>query len=249
MNKSTISWTSSTWNPWMGCQKISTGCKFCYMHRIIEKNGDDPNKVKKTSKSFYNPLEWKSGRKIFTCSMSDFFIEEADQWRGQAWKIIKSTPQHTYLILTKRSERIKENLPEDWSKENYPNVWLGVTVENQDNANRILDLENIDCSIKWVSFEPLLGEVYLTDRELSIIDWAVIGGESGNQTGEYKYRKTELSWFLSLMYQLRDSQTPLFFKQFGTWYHYNRFHLKDKKGEIYYNNFPYNFRIRQYPEV
>src|SRR5690606_7254183 len=101
---------------------------------------------------------------------------------------------------------------------------------------------------RWVSFEPLIGEIYLTDKELSVIDWGIIGGESGNEEGKYQYRKTELSWFLSLMYQLRSSKIPIFFKQFGTWYHKNQFFLKDKKGEHYCNRFPEGFKIRQTPE-
>lgn len=248
MEKSLISWTNSTWNPWTGCRKVSAGCKYCYMHRIKEGNGTNPDTVFKSTKSFRAPLNWKDGRKIFTCSMSDFFIEDADTWREEAWEVIKNTKQHTYLILTKRPERIKQCLPKDWSSKNYPHVWIGVTVEDQESVDRIHYLEDFNCSVKWVSFEPLIGQVYLTDRELKIIDWAVIGGESGNLEGKYKFRKTELSWFLSLMYQFRDSNIPVFFKQFGTWYHYNDLKLKDKKGEKYCVNFPKSFQIRKYPK-
>lgn len=244
---SNISWTNSTWNPHMGCRKVSEACKYCYMHRILDKNGTDPKQVFRNNQEFDRPLKWSSGKKIFTCSMSDFFIEEADEWRDELWEIIKKTKQHTYLILTKRPERIKENLPKDWSKKNYPNVWLGITIENQKTLDRIHYLENIECSVKWVSFEPLLGEVYLSDREISIIDWAVLGGESGYETGKYRYRKTELSWFLSLMYQFRSSGIPIFFKQFGTWYYKNKYMLKDWKGEKWCSNFPDSFKLRQYP--
>lgn len=249
MKKSWISWTDSTWNPWMGCRKVTAACKFCYMHRILEKNGTDASVVVKQQHNFYDPTKWSSGKLIFTCSMSDFFIEEADEWRDEAWEVIKNTPQHTYLILTKRPERIKDCLPADWGPENYSHVWLGVTVENQETVSRIHELGKIKCQLKWVSFEPLLGEVYLTDEELSIVEWAVIGGESGNKAGKYTYRKTELSWFLSLMYQFRDSNTPIFFKQFGTWYHYNKLKLRDWKGEKWCSKFPTAFQIRQYPEI
>ena len=245
---SNISWTDSTWNPFTGCRKVSEACKFCYMHRILEKNGLNPNTVLLNKVELDKPLRWLNGRKIFTCSMSDFFIEDADNWRDEVWEIIKKTPQHDYLILTKRPERIKSSLPKNWSVINYPNVWLGVTVENQQTIERIHFLKDIECSIKWVSFEPLLSEIYLTSKELSIINWAVIGGESGNLTGDYKFRKTELSWFLSLMYQLRSEQIPIFFKQFGSWYHHNRFMLKDWKGEKYCQNFPLSFQIRNYPK-
>lgn len=245
---SSISWTKSTWNPFMGCRRVSEACKFCYMHRILEGNGKNSKQVFRTGE-LDKPMGWIIGRKIFTCSMSDFFIEEGDASRDEIWNVIKKTPHHTYLVLTKRSERIKECLPKDWSKENYQNVWLGVTVESQKHLSRIHYLEDIECQLKWVSFEPLLGEIYLTQRELNTINWGVIGGESGYESGKYQYRKSELSWFLSLMYQLRSSKIPLFFKQFGTWYHKNQFHLKDWKGEKYCPNFPTGFRIRQYPNL
>lgn len=245
MRKSNISWTDSSWNPWFGCVKISEGCKNCYLHRIYLEGAET---IRKT-KTMQSPYKWKEGRKIFTCSMSDFFIENADEWRNEAWEVIKNTQQHTYLILTKRPERIKECLPDDWCKDNYSNVWLGVTVENQKSIHKIHQLGEIPCQLRWVSFEPLLDEVYLTEKELSIIDWAILGGESGNETGKYRYRKTELSWFLSLMYQLKSSNTPIFFKQFGTWYHKNKFYLKDWKGEKPCVNFPLSFLIRQYPKT
>ena len=185
--------------------------------------------------------------RIFTSSNTDYFIEDADEWRDEAWDIIRRTPYHTYQILTKRPERIQECLPDDWCEENYSHVWLGVTVENQEMVKRIHELAKIKCELRWVSFEPLLSPIYLTKDELDSIHWAVIGGESGNLTGKYRFRKTELDWYLSLMYQIRDSQTPLFFKQLGSWYHHNQFYLKDWKGEKYCKNFPEVFQIRQFP--
>lgn len=248
MKRSSISWTDSTWNPWQGCIKVSSACKNCYMHRLKERSNINPSSIVKSDNSFNSPLIWRTGRRIFTCSMSDFFIEEADKWRDEAWEIIRKTTRHTYLILTKRPERIKSNLPKDWSSVNYPHVWIGVTVEEQGQLQRIHHLEEFGCNVKWVSFEPLLSEVYLTERELRIIDWAVLGGESGYQNGKYQFRKTELSWFLSLMYQFESNKTPYYFKQFGTWYHYNRFKLRDWKGEKECSNFPTSFLIRQFPK-
>lgn len=235
---SNISWTESTWNPWMGCSKVTLGCKHCYMYRILK------NKAKSVVKtnSIKKPLKWIKGKTIFTCSMSDFFIEEADDWRNEAWEVIKETQQHTYLILTKRPERIKECLPDDWCQKNYSNVWLGVTVEDSKSKDRIHQLAEISCELRWVSFEPLLDEVYLTDEELTMIDWAVIGGES-----DANARKSNLSWFLSLMYQCRNSKIPVFFKQFGSWYNKNELKLKDWKGERWCKNFPDTFKIREIP--
>lgn len=235
---SKITWTDATWNPWMGCTKITAGCKDCYMFRLLKELA---LKVRKTA-TMNKPLTWKKSKMIFTCSMSDFFIEEADEWRKEAWNVIKKSQQHTYLILTKRPERIKECLPNDWCKENYSNVWLGVTVENNESKKRIHELAKIPCELKWVSFEPLLEGVYLNEKELSIIDWAIIGGESG-----VKARKSELPWFLSLMYQFRNVKKPVFFKQFGTWYSKNELKLKDWKGEKWCSKFPEEFKVRQIP--
>lgn len=242
--ESKISWTDVTWNPWRGCTKVSAACKNCYMFRSYNRMGIDPKIVTKQENVFNSPLRWSVGTKIFTCSMSDFFHEGADEWRDDAWDVIKKTPQHTYLILTKRPERIRECLPYDWCKEKYSHVWLGVTVESQNEVHRISTLGEIACEIKWVSFEPLLSDIQLTQKELDIIQWAVIGGESGYRN---EVRKTELSWFNSIMFQLISYNVPVFFKQFGSSYHYDEFKLKDWHGQNYCDNFPSRYRIRQYP--
>lgn len=242
--KSLISWTDFTWNPWRGCTKISSACKYCYMYRYYSRLGIDPKIVTKQEGNMNYPLSLKKGEKIFTCSMSDFFHEGADEWRNEAWEVIKKTPHHTYLILTKRPERIKECLPEDWCRENYAHVWLGVTVESQNEVHRIKTLGEVKCEIKWVSFEPLLGDIQLGKEELEIIQWAVIGGESGYKN---EVRKTELSWFNSLMFQLMGYGIPIFFKQFGSSYHFEEFKLKDWHGQEYCKNFPSRYKIRQYP--
>ncbi len=100
--ESQIEWTEATWNPWHGCKKISPGCKNCYMYREKKRYGQDPHNVTKSKTTFKAPLGWKSSKTIFTCSWSDFFIQEADDWRDDAWDVIRKTPEHTYQILTKR---------------------------------------------------------------------------------------------------------------------------------------------------
>lgn len=157
--QSQISWTESTWNPWHGCIKISPGCKNCYMYRDKERYGQDPRKIVRSKTTFNDPLKWKEPRMVFTCSWSDFFIQEADEWRGAAWDIIRNTPQHTYQILTKRPERIADHLPSDWGN-GYSNVWLGVSCENQETADeRIPILLNTPAAVHWVSAEPLLSPI------------------------------------------------------------------------------------------
>lgn len=162
-----IEWTEATWNPWHGCHKVSPGCKNCYMFREKRQYGQDPNAVVRSKTMFTAPLKWVKSRKApkycFTCSWSDFFIAEADLWRSEAWDIIRATPQITYQILTKRPERIATGLPNDWG-EGYPNVWLGVSCENQAAADeRVPLLVDTPAAVRFISAEPLLGPVRLDE--------------------------------------------------------------------------------------
>lgn len=157
-----ISWTDGTWNPWIGCDKVSPGCAHCYMFREQERFNQDPTKVRRTAPATFNsPLRWKEPRRIFTCSWSDFFHANADAWRDEAWRIIRDTPQHVYQVLTKRPERIADHLPADWGQ-GYPNVWLGTSVENQRWTTRIPILLAVPARVHWISAEPLLGPLDLT---------------------------------------------------------------------------------------
>ena len=205
---SKIEWTEATWNPWHGCHKVSAGCKNCYMFRDKKHYGQDPNVVVRSKTKFYDPLKWKEPRTIFTCSWSDFFIEEADPWRDEAFAIMALTPQHTYLVLTKRPDRMREYLMDAYTRERIvneiysltprekvvgvffdlynrgvvhkvdphtdreieclklwplPNVWLGVSVEDQKTADeRIPLLLQTPAALRWLSVEPLLGPVDLS---------------------------------------------------------------------------------------
>lgn len=243
-----IQWAESTWNPWHGCKKVSPGCKFCYMYRDKEKYGQDPSIVVRSKTKFNDPLKWKDGRMIFTCSWSDWFIKEADEWRDEAWKIIKATPQHTYQILTKRPERILKHLPDDWGG-GYPNVWLGVSVENDSLAvtDRIHYLCQVRAAIRFISFEPLISHMqrYVTDK----IDWIIIGGESGNDVGKYRYRPCELHWIEHIIegYIQGSPKTKIFIKQLGT-HLAKKLGMSDRHGGNF-DEFPDNLRIREFPET
>lgn len=159
---SKIEWTHATWNPWYGCKKISPGCQHCYMYREMTRyNTFDPYTVTRSKTTFRNPLKWKEPQLVFTCSWSDFFIQDADAWRAEAWEIIRQTPHLIYQILTKRPENIPDRLPDDWGS-GYPNVYLGVSVENADYLWRILCLYRIPATLYWVSLEPLLGPLNIT---------------------------------------------------------------------------------------
>ena len=206
---SDVQWTDSTHNFWYGCHKVSPGCKFCYMYRDMVRYGRDPKAVTR-AKGFDKPLSWKQPQRVFVNSWSDFFIEEADDWRDEAWGIIKRTPHLTYQILTKRPENIKDRLPADWGQ-GWPNVWLGVSVESEAYFWRIVELSEIDCQVAFVSYEPALEyvnfEAAFTERW---IDWMIAGGESG-----YKPRPANVEWFRSVKSLCKTFDVPFFYKQLG----------------------------------
>jgi len=238
---SKIQWTSATWNPWHGCKKVSEGCKYCYMYRDKERYGQDPTKVIKSKSNFNAPLKWKEPQLIFTCSWSDWFIEEADKWRDNAWEIIRKTPQHTYQILTKRPERILKNLP----TYKLDNVWIGVSVESENHLDRIGYLQQVKGYIRFISFEPLL-EYINTPYIYGVVDWIIIGGESGNSNGKYKYRPCELIWIEELIQQSKERNVPIFIKQLGT-HLAKKLKLKDSFGGNI-DEFPENLKIRNFPK-
>ena len=253
MIKSKIEWTESTINFWMGCNKISAGCKNCYMFRAFKRYGRDPNKILRTKKAtFRKALKWETPQKIFTNSWSDFFIEEADGWRNEAWDVIRKTPHHTWQILTKRPERIKDHLPSDWGN-GYQNVWLGVSVEDQKSFHRAKSLSEIPAKVRFISAEPLLEELNLLqlieqERVIDAFDWIIIGGESGNDIGQYGYRECKIEWIDKIVTDLQNEapHVKIFIKQLGT--HLKKeLKLKGKRhgGEI--DKWPSHLRIRDYP--
>ncbi len=165
MENSKIEWTDHTWNPWMGCNKVSDACTHCYIGPVLKRAG----KVKEPFQgpvrcvtTWRKPCIWNTKAKqlnkrfkIFTCSLSDFFHEGADQWRTEAWNIIRECTSLDWQVLTKRSHRIAECLPDDWD-EGWSHVWLGVTVENQGQIERLDDLLEVPAAIRFISAEPLL---------------------------------------------------------------------------------------------
>jgi len=203
----------------MGCKKVSAGCKNCYMFRDMPRFGRDPAIVVRASEgTFRNPLKWKKtgklhpGARIFTCSWSDWFIEQADPWRDEAWRIIKVTPEFTYLILTKRPERIAGHLPHDWGS-GYRNVWLLVSAEDNEQLKKRWEiLERIRATVRGVSAEPLLGPMSILDTiPASVVpDWIIGGGESGMNP-----RPAQLKWFTDLAAECVRLGIPYFHKQHG----------------------------------
>lgn len=254
-----IEWTDHTWNPWHGCIKISPGCKLCYMYTEKKMYGQDPTKVVRSKTKFHDPLKWKESAMVFTCSWSDFFIEQADEWRPEAWEIIRQTPHLKYQILTKRPERIASHLPADWGK-GYPNVWLGVSAENQQYADeRIPKLLAVPATIRFVSAEPLLGPLDLLNylcfecrdpkensgwHERPMLDWVIVGGESGRGA-----RPMQIRWAEQIADQCKSSGTAFFMKQFGSKPESNGLPIiiTRKGGDP--AEWPEYLRIREFPEV
>lgn len=208
-----ISWTDRTFNPWRGCEKVSAGCANCYMFTEQRRYGLDPTVVTKTGSDIWNkPKKWQKeaeaeGRKelVFTCSWSDWFIEHADAWRDDAWKIIKECPNLIFQILTKRPENICNRLPKDWG-EGYENVALGVSVENNQFYGRVQELIKHPANIRFISAEPLLGSI--ADIPLEGIDWIITGGESGAN-----FREMNLDWAREIRDRCDKENVAFFHKQ------------------------------------
>lgn len=210
--KTNIAWTNRTWNPWRGCTKISPGCKNCYMFTQQARYGQDPSIVQRT-KTWGAPIKWQKEAEaagiqelVFTCSWSDWFHVDSDPWRADAWKVIKDCPNLIFQVLTKRSERIVQNLPSDWGN-GYPNVWLGVSVENRKHGlPRIDHLRTIPVVVRFLSVEPLLEDLGAVN--LSFIDWVIVGGESGPG-----WRPMDHAWVRNIRSQCREQGATFFFKQ------------------------------------
>ncbi|WP_187106702.1 DUF5131 family protein [Fusobacterium mortiferum] len=213
MNKTKIEWTQVTWNPITGCSKISEGCKNCYAERMSKRLKSMKNKryingfdVTIHKDLFEEPLKWKSSKIVFVNSMSDIFHELIpDEVILELFKIMNKAKIHIFQVLTKRPERLKKLANKiSWTD----NIWMGVTVENQKNINRIDILRQTNAHIKFISFEPLLEEI--SNLNLENIDWAIVGGESGPGAREIKKE-----WVMSLKEQCRNYNVKFFFKQWG----------------------------------
>lgn len=206
MRNTAIAWADDTWNPWRGCRHVSPGCDHCYMFAWQRRVGWDPTAIVRSKTTFRDPLKWHEPRRIFTCSLSDFCIREADAWRPEAWDIIRATPQHTYMILTKRPRRILHCLPPDWGT-GYPNVWLGVSIENPPTqARRIPVLRTIPAVYRFLSMEPLLAP--LAPVDLTGFSWVIVGGESGPG-----WRPMPHAWVWPIRDACQRANVAFFFKQ------------------------------------
>jgi protein gp37 len=267
----TIEWTDRTWNPVTGCTKVSPGCDHCYAEGIARRfaggkafpNGFD---VTLRPEKLRDPLRWQKPARVFVNSMSDLFHPDIpDDYIAQVFAVMAGTPQHTYQILTKRHGRMRSlmNRPDfrflatpptshepmpDWP---LPNVWLGVSAEDQQRAAlRIPALLTTPAAVRFISCEPLLGPVVLNTGGYcwcgsgedtvqchgKTVDWVIVGGESGPGA-----RPMKLDWAKSLVEQCRRYNIPVFVKQLGS------AHSKHKGGDM--TTWPEALRIREYPQA
>ena len=208
-----------TQNFWMGCQPVSEGCKHCYARAEYEEwRKKDFSKVVRSETTFNDPVKWQEeaaeeGKvfKVFTSSWSDFFHPAADEWRAEAWNIIRRTPNLLWQVLTKRAECIADRLPKDWGN-GYPNVCLGVTVEMKKYLWRMDVLRKIPANTRYVIAEPILEDL-MPDIEQHIegFDQVMVGGESGN--GTMDFRPMDEQWVRNLRDMCKARNIAFYFKQ------------------------------------
>jgi len=213
---SQIGWTDHTQNFWWGCHKVSSECQFCYIAGIMKRAGKVPFGGPMRTKNWETPHKWNrqaldEGKRfrVFTCSMSDFFHDGADEWRDDAWEVIRACQNIDWLILTKRPENIVDRLPSDWG-DGYSNVWLGVTCGIESSLHRLEALKNIPTFLRWVSAEPLLGPIDFRPYLDGTFKWIITGCE---QAGVDKRREMDMEWVRDIDQQCQDAAIAHFFKQ------------------------------------
>ncbi len=215
MKTTKIEWTERVWNPSIGCDKISAGCKFCYAETFARRlnamgveDYKDGFKFKILPHRLEEPLKIKKNTKFFVNSMSDLFHEQMPfEYLDMIFDVIRKTPQHIYQILTKRDKIMLQYFSE---RQVPDNVWLGVSVENSTFKVRIDSLRKVNAKVRFISFEPLIGSVGYID--FSGIHWAIVGGESGKNA-----RPIKEEWVEEIFNQCKKQNVAFFFKQWGTW--------------------------------
>jgi protein gp37 len=231
--KTNIAWTDHTWNPWRGCQKVSPGCTNCYAEAMSKRNpsvlgiwGSEGKRVIASEASWREPLKWDRKardegvrRRVFCASMADVFEDRPELVapRVRLFHLISETRNLDWLLLTKRPENIRRfhgsnDVPRSWPEDMPPNVWLGVSVEDQRRADeRIPVLNEIEVTVRFLSCEPLLGPIDFDPARHNLygrIHWCIVGGESGPG-----HRPMEVEWVRSIARQCDDAMVSCFVKQ------------------------------------
>lgn len=212
-DRSAIEWTDATWNPVRGCTKISPGCKHCYAETFAERFRGVPAHpfeqgfdLRLVPSALELPKRWRRSRLVFVNSMSDLFHEDVPTaYIERVFAVMRECSQHTFQVLTKRSKRMQQLAGQ---LRPSPNVWLGVSVENDGYTRRIDHLRDVPAAVRFLSIEPLLAP--LDHLDLSGIHWVIVGGESGHRA-----RPLDPAWVRSIRDQCLDAHVPFFFKQWG----------------------------------
>jgi protein gp37 len=221
-DRSAIEWTEATWNPTTGCDRVSSGCDNCYALALAKRlkamgaakyqNDGDPRTsgpgfgVTLHPDALNVPYGWKSPRVVFVNSMSDLFHARVPlEFVRQVFQVMADTPQHTYQVLTKRARRLRQIAPKlDWPD----NLWMGVSVETENELPRVDDLRHVPAAVRFLSCEPLLGP--LPGLGLDGIHWVIAGGESGPH-----HRPLDKAWVTGIRDTCQDAGVAFFFKQWG----------------------------------
>jgi protein gp37 len=218
---SAISWTDNTFNPWLGCVECSTECDNCYARLLVEnrmgKNlwGKGADRRRTSPAYWMKPFRWNREAeakgeitRVFCGSLMDVFEDHpaVDDMRPHLWELIRTTPFLHWLLLTKRTSNIERNLPPDWG-EGWRNVWLGTSIGIRKTCHRAQILARIPARVHFLSLEPLLENIS-DDLDLSGIEWAIVGGESGPN-----FRPMQTQWARNLLALARRSGVSFFFKQ------------------------------------
>ncbi|NUQ80794.1 MAG: phage Gp37/Gp68 family protein [Bacteroidetes bacterium] len=241
MNKTKISWTDRTWNPVVGCQRVSPGCRNCYAFELHDMRYEAWNNGKtglpeQYSKPFTqiqlkgnrlgDPISIRMPQRIFVNSMSDLFHAEVPpSFIMDVFKTMSIARKHTFQILTKRADRMQEVVNDNLiGAYHLPNVWLGVTTENQEQFDkRVPYLIQTSAHVRFISVEPMLGPVSI-ERFAAHLDWVIIGGESGKRA-----RPMQDEWVVDLILECNQYNVPVFFKQYGSVLA-REYDLKDRSG-------------------
>lgn len=258
MGKTSIEWTKGddgsageTWNPVTGCTKVSPGCDHCYAETLTERFHGKGSfaEVKLHHDRLDAPRRWRKPRRVFVNSMSDLFHDAVPSaFIAAVFDVMRETPQHTYQILTKRHARMRSLMKTAVPGEGWPlpNVWLGVSVEDEKRADlRIPALLDTPAAVRFISAEPLLGPVSLRsgwwDNDYrDYLDWVIIGGESGPGA-----RPLDIKWVTDLMADAHTINADVFVKQLGSvWARDNG--AKDRKGGDP-SEWPEDLQIREFP--
>jgi protein gp37 len=224
-----IEWADKTFNPWIGCQKVSPGCDNCYAEAMMDKRygkvewGPHGERKRTSVENWRKPRRWARNcqftgkrERVFCASLADVFDNQVPaEWRGDLFDLIAGTPELDWLLLTKRPENLCRMWPPgDW----WPNIWLGVTCEDQAHYNRRWPLlaEQTNVPVRFISYEPALGALEPCPVALSsglhYPDWIICGGESG-----YRARPMHQQWACTLRDECQALDIPFFFKQWGEW--------------------------------